>query len=526
MTTNRNAMLLTFLLTLALNSFFAPLGMMDFNHEATHFKPAVDLVDGKMLFRDSYSQYGPVPIVLQALAISAFGKYVLVAKLEVALVYAIAGVALHASWRLIIGTPLAVLSIVIWNFLSYHFLHVFLAWASAYALMFQCIGLYLLMLFSTSQNRVLLIGVGACAILAILSKQNVGVYFLAAAFVCLAAVAIVRRRPLKTFSVDTIALFFGFGLVLIPYISWLASNGAVGAWWLDNFIYPRQWAARFGEQFGIGATLDRLTAFRLLGNGDPYNSPERRPDLVFALMPLVTLGTACYLALLVYRRSQRDFVLPTLVLCLVSLASWLQFFPIPGIGHVWWSCAPMIGLFVWVARKLISRFVDTEFQFRLTVILVVLIFSGAINHRIGYFFGHQVFGDEKLALVRGANPLRGMILPTDLAKFVGQVEAAIRENMGTNPTVLLDSANGIYLTFMDNPKFFHPIWGVPTPEIIPIVAPDYPALRERFISEKHPFVIADSWLVDAFLAAHPRYKIVAKIDGPPGPPPYIFVLLH
>ena len=185
----------------------------------------------------------------------------------------------------------------------------------------------------------------------------------------------------------------------------------------------------------------------------------------------------------------------------------------------------MIGLLVWVISRLSGRLVRSEYQIQLTTALVVLIFSGSIIHRLSYFVTHQVLSEEKLVLVRGNNPLRGMIVPYSLAKFTEEVEAALRTNVGANPAVLLDSANGIYLTFLDNPKFFHPIWGVPTPEIIPIVAPDYPALRARFISEEHPFVITDGWLANAFLMAHPEYKVVAKVDGP-NESLYRFVLLH
>lgn len=523
MLTNRGAVLVTFLFSLAINAAFAPLGMMDFNHEAALFIPAVDLIDGKMLFRDSFSQYGPVPVVLMALAMSTFGKYVLVTKLQVALLYAIASVALYASWRPIIGVRLALLSVIVWNLLTYHFLHVFLAWASSYALVFQCIGLYFIVQFTVSGNRALLVGVGVSAMLTILSKQNVGVYFLGAAIATLAAVAFCQRRSICAAAIDMLAVALGSLLVLGPYLVWLASNDAVNAWWLDNFIWPRRWSAAYGEQFSVWAILDRLTAFRILGP-NPYAPPDLQPDFIFALMPLVTLATTCYVGLRILRRRTRE-LLPVLALCLVSLASWLQFFPIPGIGHVWWSCAPMIGLMAWVLRELSRRLIVPRWQNTAMTVVVLLLLAWPVVHRFSYFLVNQVF-KEPLVVERGHNPLRGMILPVDLAKFTAEVETVIRKNMGSNPEVLLDSANGVYLAFIDNPKFFHPLWGVPTPEIIPIVAPDYPELRNRFLKDVHPFVITDSWLVDAFLKANPEYKIIAQIDGPAGPPPYKFVLLH
>jgi 4-amino-4-deoxy-L-arabinose transferase-like glycosyltransferase len=525
MLTDRGALLGTFLLSLVFNAAFAPLGMMDFNHEAVLLIPAIDLVDGKMLFRDSFSQYGPVPIILQAIAISLFGKYVIVAKLQVALAYAITSVALYASWRLILGMRLALLSVLLWNLLTYHFLHVFLAWASAYALMFQCVGLFLIMRFAISGNRLLLIGVGACVMLAILSKQNVGFYFFGATVASLVVVAVAKRRPLLTALPDPVVLLLGMGLVLAPYLAWLDRYDAIGAWWLDNFIWPRRWSAVYSEQFSLWAVLDRLTAFRIVGS-DPYSIPARRPDFVFVLMPLMTLGITAYLGRLALRGDDRAFLPPTLTLCLVSLASWLQFFPIPGIGHVWWSCAPMFGLFVWVTQRLSQRFMEPAVQHRAIAIVLVLVFAVPVFHRINYFLAHQVFTAERYVIERGDNPLRGMILSAPMSKFVGQVEAAIRAKVGKNPEVLLDSAEGIYLAFIDKPAFFHPLWSVPTPEVIPIVAPDYPELRDRFIKDRHPFVIIDSWLVEKFLAAYPDYKVVAEVEAPPVQPPFKFVLLH
>ena len=505
----------SFLLTLVANAAFAPFGLMDFDHEAVLFKPAVDLVDGKMLFRESFTQYGPIPVLLQTAAIALFGKYILVVKLQAALCYAIAGAALFTAWRVILPAPLAFAGIVIWNLLSYHFMHPFLAWASAYALMFQTIGLFCLMRYVDGGGRHLVVIAGATVVLVTLSKLNIGIYFAASVGAALAWNSLVRKQPSLVVG-DAVALAAGAACVLLPYLAWLSINHAVGAWWLANIEWPRRWAAEFGDKFDPIAIFDRLTAFRLLGNRDPFNAPAVRPGFIFVILPACTIAAALFLA---FRGSSGAHNRAAMALCLVSLASWLQMYPVPGIGHVWWSTAPMIGLAVWLCWNLSKR------RWPVFALALLALFGPPVWSRLEYLVVERLRG-ERVVLSRGDNPFRGLLLAPDLARYISAVDSAVRTHIGDRHDVVLDGPNGLYLTFIRRPEFSHPLWAVPTPSIIPLAYPSFEAAYSGYIAAKHPFVISQDALAPAFLAKHPAYKIIARAAGPTLIGPESFLILH
>ena len=76
------------LCTLIFAGLFATI-RVDPHHDGYIFKPAFDVAHGKVLYRDTYTQYGALSIMLPALLLRLVGDYLLAVKLLVALVYAI-----------------------------------------------------------------------------------------------------------------------------------------------------------------------------------------------------------------------------------------------------------------------------------------------------------------------------------------------------------------------------------------------------------------------------------------------------
>src|SRR5260221_14732516 len=87
-------------------SFFARIGV-DPHHDGIMFKAAYDVAMGKVLFRDTYSHYGPVAPLIQALAVVFFGKYLLGIRMVTAFFYGLIGVVLWLSWSKLLGKLLS-----------------------------------------------------------------------------------------------------------------------------------------------------------------------------------------------------------------------------------------------------------------------------------------------------------------------------------------------------------------------------------------------------------------------------------
>ena len=407
---------------------------------------------------------------------------------------------------------------IAWNLLSYHFLHPFLAWASVYALMFQCIGLYALMSHVQKRQPLLMLALGLCAALAILSKQNVGVYLCVASCMALVwnALSVASFRSLF---LDLALMAAGGAVVFFIFVLWLWKNGAVYAWWMDNIEWPQRWAAEFGEKFDPVVMFDRLTAFRLLGRADPFNPIYSRPDILFVVLPAVTVGVFAWCIWQEFRRDGRPLIV---ALTFVSLASWLQMYPVPGIGHVWWSTAPMVGLAFWAVRGLAGR------RTVIVWLVLALLFAPPAVRRMYYLITDRLLSGSGVTLITDRGPLRGIVGTDALARYISEVQDAIRTNIGSRNDVVMDGPNGLYLTFIDNPVFVHPLWAVPTPAIIPIAFPDFDRVYGTFVHSNHPFVISDEEHATAFMSKHPTYKVVATVKGPRilRLEPETFVLLH
>ena len=61
-----------FLFTVLWFGIFAFL-RIDLHHDAVMLKPALDVAGGKLLFRDTFCQYGALAVFLQAAAVRLFG---------------------------------------------------------------------------------------------------------------------------------------------------------------------------------------------------------------------------------------------------------------------------------------------------------------------------------------------------------------------------------------------------------------------------------------------------------------------
>ena len=65
---------MVFLTTFLISGYLSTIGVEP-HHDGIMFKPAVDFAEGKMLFKESFSQYGALTVLLQGLAIKIFGEY-------------------------------------------------------------------------------------------------------------------------------------------------------------------------------------------------------------------------------------------------------------------------------------------------------------------------------------------------------------------------------------------------------------------------------------------------------------------
>lgn len=85
--------MLVFSLTFLIAAYYSVYDV-DPHHDGAIFKPALDVSNGMMLYRDAFSQYGALFTLLTAAGLKIFGPYVLVLRLMAAFFYGLVGVIL------------------------------------------------------------------------------------------------------------------------------------------------------------------------------------------------------------------------------------------------------------------------------------------------------------------------------------------------------------------------------------------------------------------------------------------------
>src|ERR1700694_2701794 len=152
MTMNRCDALVASLLCASLMALLVPLASLgvDQHHDGIMLKPALDVLSGQVLFRDTFTQYGALTTYLQVVALW-IQPTLLSLRLMTVMAYGVTLFFLYASWRLILPRSLTIFSCGLFIlFIPAYEKHWFdqywilLPWSSVFAMMFQSIGLYAL----------------------------------------------------------------------------------------------------------------------------------------------------------------------------------------------------------------------------------------------------------------------------------------------------------------------------------------------------------------------------------------------
>jgi len=138
-------LLITFI-TFSIVSLFSRIGV-DAHHDGYMLKPALDLAEGHIPFKETYIQYGLFTTVIQALSLKTFGKYLMSLRLITALFYALIAGLQWLIWKRFLPRYLVITTIIIWLSLASFFHKPFHPWSSVYALFFQLLAGYLLIIF-------------------------------------------------------------------------------------------------------------------------------------------------------------------------------------------------------------------------------------------------------------------------------------------------------------------------------------------------------------------------------------------
>jgi MFS family permease len=472
---------------------FARLGV-DPHHDGIMLKPALDVLSGQVLFRDTFSQYGAMTTYLQVVALWLQPRLLSLKLLTVA-AYAMTLFFLYASWRLILPRSLTILSCGLFilfipayekNWLDQYW--ILQPWSSMFAMLFQSIALYALFRVIRGEQPVpwgLVLGV-ACACI-FWCRQPVGVITAGCLVVIWLALHWTNWAPAGHSKRSIlISILGGFTAVNALLLGSILLSGALPEWWYQNFVWPRKlvlesvnvsWKA-FITVFvhpsagagllvlGLAATLPALvkryranlssrsllTYYLCLGGMLAWQHERVLQVLSLrdggwtVLVPLLVLlqavisVTAAFATRNVPRTTEYFLVA---ALAALSLGSLVQYYPIPDSWHILWSLAPAFGLLAFVFWRGVG--------WPAPVVAVVLSAVFLPSLYVKAQSATQALTRPMVTLARPA-VLRGMQVPPEQARSLSRIADCLGQILRRQPDMpaALIGDDALFLCFTPN----------------------------------------------------------------------------
>lgn len=469
---------------------FSLLGM-DLHHDGVMFKAAVDVAEGKWVFKETFCQYGILSPLLQGWMLKIFGTELAVLKLGTAFFYAGIVILNDLIWRRFLTLPFRIFTGVMFFVLAPYLMVPFHIWSSVYALFFMLLAAEFVLLAEEKEKKVFLYLSGICAGLVFGFRWPCGVVTLGAQLLSLAVAGFCRKEGRKYLK-NTTVLLGGFGTVTALYALYLTLGNA----WRDCFQQIFSFVSKFAwERGGSGSAFQFLETFL------PHSETT---NFIFAFIPLAVLGLLLFAGRKIFSASGETVrELPLITVLIFGLAAYHQYYPVPCVRHLYWGSVPMMGAYVLLIQRI---FVSARLpRFRkglyLFFLILPLIWGGfwrmyAGLFRVSEFFRRQTSDFPGLRYIRhGRSEMQICNIAWDIKQ---NLPPHLKERGVFNYT-----ADGVWSVVLPPCKDFqHPMFV----NWLQNVYADYPGRAMAYVEAKRPVVLAST----AFF--HPVYVKVAEFQ--------------
>jgi hypothetical protein len=478
-----------FILTFLISGIFSTIGSEP-HHDGILLKPAIDVCSGKVLFRDTFTQYGALTTILQALSLKLVGEYLIVIRLLTAFFYGLISVLLWFVWVRILPKWLCYTSCLIWLFLAPYYYSQFIPWSSVYSLFFQILSLYFLILYIEKGTLLYIFSSGISAALTFWCRQPVGILLFFALLLSIILVSIMNRENKKDFIRSVFSFSFGFIVCNAIFLVWLYHYEAVNDWYLQSIKLAYIFANNSGMNFSVTHILNILL-FPYYDHVIPYYgfwhiNPH---NILWGVLPIICL-------LLLSKIMKDVFIMKEistktsiiLSVIIVSIASWAQYYPVLDTRHTYWAATPMIGLTVYFLWD-IAKYKGANLRIGIFLILILFLFGADVSYRA--LRGIQKLSAHKETISK-PEILAGILFNKDDASFHSNIGSKLiyYANKGNRNLITL-TGDALYLTYIKNQTNFHKLY-VNWPLVYNTIYPEYKYFLSEYIKNSRPIIIADN----------------------------------
>lgn len=337
--------------------FLFSLRGVDLHHDGVVLKNAIDCANGKVLYRDSFTQYGCIPAWIAGICVWIFGEKLMAVQLAAAL----AGMVAYAFGYRIIAHfvhPLAAFfSALILLGTGYFYCLETLPWANLYANAFLMAGLWAWICYEERDKKSYLFLSGICTGLALYSKLPIGALMLIAHIYVILLGG--RNRNGKKLLTEMGVLAGTQLLISMGILGYFSARGALADFW-EQTVDNAQSFAFEGKNFW-------RELYDCLWNWDPW----------FDVSMLRFFACICLITFLIftlqYLESGEKGGRLKIFLSLCGMIGWSEFYPVFDYRHIYWGLMVMIPVAVVALWVLVEKYLDNEKKKRSGKIVVVVV---------------------------------------------------------------------------------------------------------------------------------------------------------
>ncbi len=460
-----------FATTLSVTYIFARISA-DPHHDGIMYKSALDVSRGLILFRDTFTQYGAVPVFIQALSIKILGEHLLSIKITTVIAYALISIIMWFINIKFLPKLLAIGAFLLWLIMSPYTETTFLAWPSVYCILWQLLAITILYAYIKRPRQLYLFMLGIICAVCMWTKQSVGGVLLITSFINLLLISYFNREKLTTISQKLIVTFLGFGIVTASFFLWLYLNHAFYDWWLQSIIFSKAW-------IGTGHTYDLIMAALMVSS--------RSTISFWAFIPLTSL---LIIPKIINKKikSKNDLLLLTLVI--TGIGSWHQYYPVSDIRHTYWASSIMFGTSIYCVY-IIYKNVILKNRYRLsiyaTIFTFIFLFRLDINSKINSLLRTP---NQNFVELDQPKMFKGMKLTGSEANFITQLSQDIDRihNKYPNINLITIGPDSLYLGMVPVSRNAHQMyldWG----GFNRLLYPDFDKKMNQYILLNKPLII-------------------------------------
>lgn len=478
-----------FILTFIVSGYFSTIGA-DPHHDGILFKPALDVNHGSILFKDTFTQYGPLTTFIQVVAIKIFGEYLLTIKLLTAAFYAFISLTLYFIFIKFIPKFVAFFSLIIWLLIAPYYSMAFLSWSSVYALLFQLIASLILLNATKNKSSNLYFWAGLFTSLVFWSRQSVGIFMFFAVCAYLIYQFSIKGIKEKEFKFSISKYLIGNLIISLFFLIYIIGNHALTDWLKQSFIFAYNW----GKMFGISYSLERIITCLF-----PFSIS---PLSIWIIIPVSSI--------LLFISNYKNKAIS--LLFFIGMASWLQYFPQTTLRHFYWAATPMLPLLAIFIYQFINEYLLKNFCISKSVLSLLvalgmwIIFAPDIAFRINQAFTKI---NTPYYFIKEPPVLNGIRLTKIEADFYKNIYLEIEKYFDKNPqgNVINTTPDSLYLTFDKRIKNIYSLY-VTWPNLTDYIYPNYQKQLNDYIKTNKPLLISSADLIPA------NYCKVNNISSP------------